>query len=171
MAMVSHWAKLPGLFVLRERCAVSNRPRPFAAQRPDRIGCSSSRPTGPSGAIAQAVRRGAVVGCAGAAALRVSAGCPGAGRRESVAPAQQDALGSAGLLLLNKAEGLDEAVRQTIAERLPAVKLIWTQQAHLSLRELPGVTAQAMAGVDNLVVPQGRDRFRRSGATRHRRSA
>ncbi len=86
-------------------------------------------------------------------------------------PAQQDALGSAGLLLLNKAEGLDEAVRQTIAERLPAVKLIWTQQAQLSLRELPGVTAQALAGVDNLVVPRGRDRFRRSGATRHRRSA
>jgi len=74
---------------------------------------------------------------------------------KALPPAQQDALGSAGLLLLNKAEGLDEAVRQTIAERLPAVKLIWTQQAQLSLRELPGVTAQAIAGVDNLVVPQG----------------
>jgi len=74
---------------------------------------------------------------------------------KALPPAQQDALGSAGLLLLNKTEGLDEAVRQTIAERLPAVKLIWTQQAHLSLRELPGVTAQALAGVDNLVVPQG----------------
>ncbi|PAW53494.1 cobalamin biosynthesis protein CobW [Pseudomonas moraviensis] len=74
---------------------------------------------------------------------------------KALPPAQQDALGSAGLLLLNKAEGLDEAVRQTIAERLPAVKLIWTQQAQLSLRELPGVTAQALAGVDNLVVPQG----------------
>ena len=74
---------------------------------------------------------------------------------KALPPAQQDALGSAGLLLLNKTEGLDEAVRQTIAERLPAVKLIWTQQAQLSLRELPGVTAQALAGVDNLVVPQG----------------
>jgi len=74
---------------------------------------------------------------------------------KALPPAQQDALGGAGLLLLNKAEGLDEAVRQTIAERLPAVKLIWTQQAQLSLRELPGVTAQAIAGVDNLVVPQG----------------
>ncbi|UVK88430.1 CobW family GTP-binding protein [Pseudomonas sp. B21-051] len=74
---------------------------------------------------------------------------------KALPPAQQEALASAGLLLLNKAESLDEAARQTIVERLPAVKMIWTQQAQLSLRELPGVTAQAMAGVDNLVVPQG----------------
>ncbi|MFJ5256375.1 CobW family GTP-binding protein [Pseudomonas sp. NPDC088414] len=69
--------------------------------------------------------------------------------------AQQDALASAGLLLLNKAEGLDEAVRQTIVQRLPSVKLIWTQQAQLPLHALPGAAAQAVAGVDNLVVPQG----------------
>ena len=69
--------------------------------------------------------------------------------------AQQEALASAGLLLLNKAESLDEAVRQTITERLPSVRLIWTQQAQLPLRELPGVTAQAVAGVDNFAVPKG----------------
>lgn len=74
---------------------------------------------------------------------------------KALPPAQQEALANAGLLLLNKAESLNEAVRQTIAERLPAVKLIWTQQSQLPLRELPGVAAQAMAGVDNLVVPQG----------------
>ncbi|WP_226500738.1 CobW family GTP-binding protein [Pseudomonas sp. MWU16-30322] len=74
---------------------------------------------------------------------------------KALPPAQQEALANAGLLLLNKAESLNEAVRQTIAERLPAVKLIWTQQSQLPLRELPGVVAQAMAGVDNLIVPQG----------------
>jgi G3E family GTPase len=98
--------------------------------RPDRLFIEPSGLGHPAQLLKQL--RGAVVGCAGGAAL-CGAGCPGAGRRESVAPAQQDALGSAGLLLLNKAEGLDEAVRQTIAERLPAVKLIWTQQAQLSL--------------------------------------
>ena len=74
---------------------------------------------------------------------------------KALPPAQQEALANAGLLLLNKAESLNEAVRQTIAERLPAVKLIWTQQSQLPLRELPGVAAQAMAGVDNLIVPRG----------------
>ncbi|MHA3734212.1 CobW family GTP-binding protein [Pseudomonas sp. Eth.TT006] len=69
--------------------------------------------------------------------------------------AQQEALASAGLLLLNKAESLDDAVRQNIAECLPAVRQVWTQQAQLSLSELPGVAAQAVAGVDNLNVPEG----------------
>ncbi|HEX4548850.1 CobW-like GTP-binding protein [Pseudomonas sp.] len=74
---------------------------------------------------------------------------------KALPPAQQDALASAGLLLLNKAEGLDEAVRQTIVQRLPSVKLIWTQQAQLPLHALPGAAAQAVAGADNLVVPKG----------------
>jgi len=74
---------------------------------------------------------------------------------KSLPAAQQDALASAGLLLLNKAEGLDEAVRQAIAKRLPPVRLIWTLQAQLPLRELPGVAAQAVAGVDNFVEPKG----------------
>ena len=38
--------------------------------------------------------------------------------------AQQQALASAGLLLLNKAEDLDEADREKIASRLPPVRLI-----------------------------------------------
>ncbi|MGU9853625.1 CobW family GTP-binding protein [Pseudomonas koreensis] len=74
---------------------------------------------------------------------------------KALPPAQQDALASAGLLLLNKAEGLDEAVRQTIVQRLPSVRLIWTQQAQLPLHALPGAAAQAVAGADNLVVPKG----------------
>ncbi|WLH35654.1 CobW-like GTP-binding protein [Pseudomonas sp. FP2196] len=69
--------------------------------------------------------------------------------------AQQQAMASAGLLLLNKAESLDEAVRQKISSQLPPVRLIWTQQAQLSLSELPGLAIQAVAGVDNWVVPKG----------------
>lgn len=69
--------------------------------------------------------------------------------------AQQDALASAGLLLLNKAENLDDTARANIANRLPPVPLIWTQQAQLPLNELPGLAAKAVKGVDNLAVPKG----------------
>ncbi|WP_242207889.1 MULTISPECIES: CobW family GTP-binding protein [unclassified Pseudomonas] len=69
--------------------------------------------------------------------------------------AQQDALASAGLLLLNKAENLDDTARANIANRLPPVPLIWTQQAQLPLNELPGLAAKAVDGVDNLAVPKG----------------
>jgi len=69
--------------------------------------------------------------------------------------AQQQALASAGLLLLNKAEDLDEAVREKIASQLPPVRLIWTQQAQLSLSELPGLKAKANEGAGNLPLPTG----------------
>lgn len=69
--------------------------------------------------------------------------------------AQQQALDSAGLLLLNKAEGLDDSDRQRIVAQLPMRPLYWTQQAVLPLSELPGLGAQAVAGVDNFVVPKG----------------
>lgn len=69
--------------------------------------------------------------------------------------AQQGALASAGLLLLNKADDLDHMTRQKIADQLPPVRLIWTQQAQLPLSELPGLVAQAAAGVDKLVIPKG----------------
>lgn len=69
--------------------------------------------------------------------------------------AQQEALESAGLLLLNKAENLSDTARARIASLLPPVPLIWTQQARLPLSELPGLAAKAVSGVDNLVVPKG----------------
>ncbi|WP_085686048.1 MULTISPECIES: GTP-binding protein [unclassified Pseudomonas] len=69
--------------------------------------------------------------------------------------AQQETLSSAGLLLLNKADSLDEPSRERITRQLPPVRLIWTQQAMLPLSELPGLAVQAQAGVDKLVVPQG----------------
>jgi G3E family GTPase len=69
--------------------------------------------------------------------------------------AQQEALNSAGLLLLNKSEGLDDGDRQRIKALLPTRPLYWTQQAVLPLSELPGLESRGVAGVDNLVVPKG----------------
>lgn len=68
---------------------------------------------------------------------------------------QQAALSSAGLLLLNKAEGLDGNDRQRIAGQLPDRNLYWTQLAQLPLNKLPGYRVQAVAGVDNFIVPKG----------------
>jgi len=68
---------------------------------------------------------------------------------------QQAALSSAGLLLLNKSEGLDGNDRQRIAGQLPDRNVYWTQLAQLPLNELPGYRVQAVAGVDNFIVPKG----------------
>ncbi|MEB2650266.1 CobW family GTP-binding protein [Pseudomonas siliginis] len=69
--------------------------------------------------------------------------------------AQQQALASAGLLLLNKAEDLNETARDRIASQLPPVRLIWTQQAQLPLSELPGVKVKANEGAGHLPLPTG----------------
>ena len=68
---------------------------------------------------------------------------------------QQEALSSAGLLLLNKSEALGEDERARIIERLPAMPLYWTQQGVLPLSALPGLDANAEAGVDNFIAPKG----------------
>ena len=69
--------------------------------------------------------------------------------------AQQETLNSAGLLVLNKAEDLDADDRQRIAAQLLPRPLYWTQHAQLPLSHLPGLQAQALAGVDNFIVPKG----------------
>ena len=69
--------------------------------------------------------------------------------------AQQEALGSAGLLLLNKSEQLTETDRQRITAGLPTRPLYWTRQAVLPLSALPGLDARAVAGVDNFITPKG----------------
>ena len=69
--------------------------------------------------------------------------------------AQQEALTSAGLLLLNKDEQLSDADRQRIIKQLPDCPVYWTQHAALPLAELPGAQSQANAGVDNFSVPKG----------------
>jgi G3E family GTPase len=69
--------------------------------------------------------------------------------------AQQEALNSAGLLLMNKSENLDEVARQRLAAQWPARPMYWTQHAVMPLSELPGLSAQAVSGVDNFVTPKG----------------
>ena len=56
---------------------------------------------------------------------------------------QRQALAEAGLLLLNKSEGLDAEARARIATDLPSVPLHWTAQGRLDLALLPGLAAQA----------------------------
>lgn len=70
-------------------------------------------------------------------------------------PAQQEALTSAGLLVLNKDEALNASQRQAIEDQLPDCPVYWTRQAQLPLERLPGVNAQAGAAVDNFDVPKG----------------
>jgi G3E family GTPase len=72
-----------------------------------------------------------------------------------LAPAQQAALASAGLLVLNKNEGLDCAQRQAIERQLPACPLHWTRQAQLPLQQLPGLNTKAGAAVGNFNMPEG----------------
>ena len=69
--------------------------------------------------------------------------------------AQQQALASAGLLLLNKAEDLDETARNRIASQLPPVRLILTQQSQLPLSELPGLAVKANEDAGHLPLPTG----------------
>ena len=69
--------------------------------------------------------------------------------------AQQEALASAGLLVLNKEEALDAAQRHAIEQQLPDCPFYWTRQGHLPLTQLPGLNAQAAAAVDNFEVPKG----------------
>jgi G3E family GTPase len=57
---------------------------------------------------------------------------------------QQQALGSAGLLVLNKSESLGEADRARIVARLPALPLRWTHEGRLSLVDLPGHASSAV---------------------------
>ena len=69
--------------------------------------------------------------------------------------AQQEALASAGLLVLNKDETLDGAQRQAVERQLPDCPLYWTRQAQLPLQQLPGLSARSGAAVDNFDVPKG----------------
>lgn len=59
-------------------------------------------------------------------------------RREPLPASQQSTLSSAGLLVLNKSEGLNDEARTAIAASLPACRLYWTSQGHLPLLQLPG---------------------------------
>jgi len=69
--------------------------------------------------------------------------------------AQRQALDEAGLLLLNKSEGLTEGDRARLVAQLPDVALYWTQQAALPIERLPGLEARGRAAVDNDALAMG----------------
>ena len=56
---------------------------------------------------------------------------------------QQAALTDAGLLLLNKAEGLDATTRALLQAQLPLRPVRWTTHGQLAIADLPGITVQA----------------------------
>lgn len=66
---------------------------------------------------------------------------------------QQAALAEAGLLVLNKAENLDEAVRARLLAELPQRPWCWTSQGVLPLAQLPGLQAQAESAGDEQALP------------------
>jgi G3E family GTPase len=72
---------------------------------------------------------------------------------EPLPATQQAALGGAGLLVLNKAENLDEGARAKLAGTLPERPMFWTTQGALPLSELPGLAAQAGAADGSLSLP------------------
>lgn len=68
---------------------------------------------------------------------------------------QQAALADAGLLLLNKSEGLTAAARALLQTQLPQRPLRWTTHGELALCELPGIAAQAGASAGEVNLPDG----------------
>ena len=74
---------------------------------------------------------------------------------EPLPAAQQQALGSMGLLLLNKAEALDQTARAQLAAQLPTLPLLWTSRGQLDFSALPGCASRAGAASEGIDLPRG----------------
>lgn len=74
---------------------------------------------------------------------------------EPLPSAQQDALAGMGLLLLNKAEALDEAARGQLCAQLPGLPMLWTSQGRLDFSALPGHASRAGAARETVDLPRG----------------
>lgn len=68
---------------------------------------------------------------------------------------QQATLSSAGLILLNKSQSLTAVDKTRILSQLPERPIIWTEQAQLQLKQLPGSVAQGSTASSAAVLPQG----------------
>lgn len=66
---------------------------------------------------------------------------------------QQASLAAAGLILLNKAEGLGAADKARIQALLPERPLCWTRQAQLPFAQLPGFSACAEIAAEPSALP------------------
>ncbi|WP_312920417.1 CobW family GTP-binding protein [Stutzerimonas nitrititolerans] len=73
----------------------------------------------------------------------------------ALTPSQQALAAEAGLLVLNKCEGLDEAARTGVLERLPPRPRYWTEHGQLDLARLPGIDARARAATTAQLPPPG----------------
>ncbi len=60
-------------------------------------------------------------------------------RGESLAASQQQAMQGCGLLVINKSDGLNQAERLTLRNRLPPIAQCWTEQGQLPIGLLPGI--------------------------------
>ena len=72
-------------------------------------------------------------------------------------PTQQEALAGAGLVVMNKSEQLDDALRQALSAQLKAHTVFWTRHGELPLARLPGFiegVAVDKQAVDNLTLPK-----------------
>ncbi|MFJ4144183.1 CobW family GTP-binding protein [Pseudomonas sp. NPDC089734] len=72
-------------------------------------------------------------------------------------PTQQEALADAGLVVMNKSEGLEEASRKRLADALSEHSLVWVEQGQLALAQLPGFLGGPPVdnrAVDNLDLPR-----------------
>ena len=76
-------------------------------------------------------------------------------QRIALPAAQESALAEAGLLVMNKSEGLDGEQRLWISSQLPAQSLFWTEQGQLPLSALPvqRLAPAVVEGVDKFVLP------------------
>ena len=74
---------------------------------------------------------------------------------QALPDSQRGALDEAGLLLLNKAEGLDDATRVRVLAGLPARPWRWTRNGELVLADLPGHAATGETGGDTAALPDG----------------
>lgn len=75
--------------------------------------------------------------------------------RNALPEAQEQALASAGLLVMNKSQGLDAQRRLWISSQFPGQSLFWTEQGQLPLSALPTqkLVPTPIEGVDKLVLP------------------
>lgn len=69
--------------------------------------------------------------------------------------AQQQALADAGLLVLNKSEGLAAPTRVALTQGLPNLPLCWTSQGRLDFHALPGHAVTAGQADGNVALPGG----------------
>lgn len=74
---------------------------------------------------------------------------------EPLAEVQQAALAQMGLLVLNKAEALDEVARAELLKSLPELPRVWTSQGRLDFEQLPGFAAKAGDAGAELALPTG----------------